>query len=309
MARQWNVGAVSAVTPLGGGSINGAYRVEAQAGCFHLRVYREAQRLTIEREHAAIAAALAAGISTPRPLPIRSGDTTIGQLGCAWAALFEWAPGAVIAREALTALDAERLGGFLADLHARLPQTVAFEVPRVDSSRGGGTRERLERIEQAILKLPHPDEADGWALERTRQRLALLRSSPQPMFLSAFPFRFLHGDFHDGNVFFEDGQPVSVIDWELCRLAPRAWEVARVLDYSLRLHPALSRAFLAGYRHVLPLDAAELLDGVRLYAQLQEGNVWVFESVYLEHNPGPKVFIRPPPYLPFAQAWRESGLD
>ncbi|MFC6666916.1 phosphotransferase [Deinococcus radiopugnans] len=135
MARQWNVGAVSAVTPLGGGSINGAHRVEAQAGCFHLRVYREAQRLSIEREHAVIAAALAAGSSTPRPVPLKNGGT-IGQLGCAWAALFERAPGAVIAREALTALDVERLGGFLADLHARLPQTVAFEVPRVGTSRG-----------------------------------------------------------------------------------------------------------------------------------------------------------------------------
>lgn len=92
MARQWDVGEISSITPLGGGSINGAYRVEAQAGCFHLRVYREAQRLTIEREHAAIAAALAAEISTPRPLPVRSGDTTIGQLGCAWAALFSGRP-------------------------------------------------------------------------------------------------------------------------------------------------------------------------------------------------------------------------
>lgn len=102
---------------------------------------------------------------------------------------------------------------------------------------------------------------------------------------------------------------MSVIDWELCRLAPRAWEVVRVLDYSLRLHPVLSRAFLAGYRHVLPLGTAELLDGVRLYAQLQEGNVWVFESVYINDNPGPKAFIRPPPYLPFAQAWRAAGLN
>ena len=71
--------------------------------------------------------------------------------------------------------------------------------------------------------------------------------------------------------------------------------MVRFLDYSLRLHPALSRAFLAGYRHVLPLDAAEVLDSVRLYAQLQEGNVWTYESVYLEHNPGPKIlFVRRP---------------
>ncbi|CAM3816790.1 phosphotransferase enzyme family protein [Deinococcus frigens] len=307
VARQWDVGRVWSITPLGGGSINGAFRVKAGAGSFHLRVYRDAQRQTIEREHAAIAVALAGSVSTPRPVPLRAcGTGGIGQLGSAWAALFERAPGAVIAREALTEADVRHMGGFLADLHTRLPQKVNFEAPRVGSS--GRTRERLERVEQAIVNLPRPDETDGWALERTRQRLALLRTSPQAPFVSAAPFRFLHGDFHGGNVFFVDGQPASIIDWEQTRLAPRAWEVVRFLDYSLRLRPDLSRAFLAGYRQILPLGAAELLDGVHLYAHLQESNVWVFESVYTDNNPGPKVFIRPPPYVPFARAWREADL-
>ncbi len=308
VTRQWDVGEIDSITPLGGGSINGAYRVEAGAGSFHLRVYRDRQRLPIDREHAAIAVALASGVATPRPVPLRDGST-IGQLDSAWATLFELTSGAVIARENLNEPEVRKLGGFLAELHARLPQTVDFNVPRVGESRGGATVDRLERIERAILNLPRPDEADGWVLERTRQRLALLRTSPQPSFVSAFPFRFLHGDFHNGNVFFAGGQPVSIIDWELCRLAPRVWEVVRFLDYSLRLCPDLSRAFLSGYRHISPLSVEELLDGVQLYAHLQQGNVWVFESVYIDNNPGPKVFIRPPPYVPFGQAWREAELD
>lgn len=82
----------------------------------------------------------------------------------------------------------------------------------------------------------------------------------------------------------------------------------RCLHLSLRLAPALDVPFLAAYRARLLLPAGELADGAALYALVQERNVWTYESVYLEGNPGPRVFIRPPPYVPFGRAWAELGL-
>lgn len=119
-----------------------------------------------------------------------------------------------------------------------------------------------------------------------------------------FPFRFLHGDYHDGNVFFLRVQPTSIIDWEQTRRGPRAWEIVRTLDLSLGLQSDLCQAFLSAYRAASPLPCKEPEEGARFYATLQDRNVWTYESVYLTGNPGPRRFIRPPPYVPFLTRWQ-----
>ncbi|SMB90808.1 hypothetical protein [Deinococcus hopiensis] len=44
-----------------------------------------------------------------------------------------------------------------------------------------------------------------------------------------------------------------------------------------------------------------------MYAATQAHNVWTYEGVSLEGDPGPRAFIRPPPYVPFGVVW--AGLD
>ena len=175
VAAVWPVGPVAALTPLGGGSINAAWRVQAASGAFHLRVYRDPRRERAEVEHHAVRLARTCGVPTPDVLVTRAGST-LARLGDRWAALFEMAPGATVPRPALTPEHAAGLGALLADLHAHLPDTVPFEVPPLAPPTDVPTTlERLQVIEAAILALPHPDATDGWALERTRQRLAHLR--------------------------------------------------------------------------------------------------------------------------------------
>lgn len=304
IAQLWNLGQVTSLTALAGGSINGAYRVQSESGTFHLRVYRDRDARRAELELAAIQVALQAGVPTPRP-QASVGGGLLAQLEGQWAALFALAPGAPIPRDLLTAGDAASLGAFLAALHQQLPEKVRFEVPAVRSASVEGT---LARLESVILALPERDELDSWALERTRQRLAHLRASPLPDQPPAYPSRFLHGDYHDGNVFFSAGQAVALTDWEQTRLAPRAWEVVRLLHFSFGLRPELCLGCLKAYRDVSPLSAEELQDGARFYALTQERNVWVYESVYLYGNTAPRAFIHPPPYVPFQVQWAEAGL-
>ncbi|MFD1730046.1 phosphotransferase enzyme family protein [Deinococcus malanensis] len=205
----WSVGPVRQITAVCGGSINGAYRVQTRDGTYHLRVYRTPDRTQIDREHAAIAVALASGVPTPALLPAHDGNTVARLHGTgadgAWAALFAQAAGAPIPRSALCMKTASALGAFLAQVHSRLPAEVPFAVPVLCASSVEHTAQRLERIEQAILSLPVLEEIDRWALTRTRQRLAHLRSVPLRDVVPSFPFRFLHGDYHDGNVFFRTG--------------------------------------------------------------------------------------------------------
>ncbi len=306
---RWPVGSVGSVTPLGGGSVNAAYRVQAQAGVFHLRVYRDPRLDRARREHAAVGVARAAGIPTPRVLPTHSGDT-VTDLNGHWAALFEVAPGAPIPRATLTSTHAAALGAFLADLHARLPRRVDFPVSVLGPpASAGATRQELRQVEAAIQALPHPDTVDSWALARTRERLAHLHSAPDDTPVADhLPRRFLHGDYHDGNVFFLGERPAAIIDWEQPRLAPRAWEIVRALHFCFALDTVLGTAFLRAYRAHQLLAADELRAGAELYGALQERNVWTYRSVYLEGNPAPRAFIRPPPYRPFPALWQEAGL-
>ncbi|WP_221088217.1 phosphotransferase enzyme family protein [Deinococcus aquaedulcis] len=313
LAAHWSLGPGVQLRALAGGSINGAYRVQTRTGPFHLRVYRDPRPERAGREHHAIEVARAAGVPTPAPVPTRQGGT-LARLALGWAALFEWAPGEPVPRAALTPAHAAALGEFLARLHAQLPATVAFEVPPLaPPAPVARALERLEAVRAAILARPTPDEVDRWALVRTEQRLTHLRTGPRPDPAPAdtgpaLPSRFLHGDYHDGNVFFQAGQPAALIDWEQTRLAPRAWEIVRALHLSLGLQADLGRSFLAGYRTRQPLPHEELQAGADLYATLQERNVWTLESVYLHGNPGPRRFVRPPPYVPFGTAWAAAGL-
>lgn len=289
--------------------MNAAHRVQAQAGAFHLRVYRDPRLDRARREHAAVQVARAAGIPTPDLRPAHSGDT-VTDLNGRWAALFEVAPGAPIPRANLTPGHAGSLGAFLADLHARLPRRVDFPVSVLGPPASAeATVHELRQVEAAILALPHPDQVDGWALARTRQRLTHLRSAPDdPPVADHLPRRFLHGDYHDGNVFFLGERPAAIIDWEQPRLAPRAWEIVRALHFCFALDTVLGSAFLRAYRAHQPLPARELRAGAELYGALQERNVWTYRSVYLEGNPAPRAFIRPPPYRPFPALWQEAGL-
>lgn len=307
VSSHWPVGEVRTIRALGGGSINAAFRVETSSVQYHLRVYRSPDRTRAEREHAAIAVAAARGVPTPKPLRTHERQTLVG-LGSQWAALFPVAPGQPVPRPVLTPGHAGELGRFLAELHARLPENVPFDVQGMTLAPVSMTLDRLKAIEQAILALPAPDEVDGWALERTRQRLSHLQTSPLPDELPDLPLRFLHGDYHDGNVFFVEGRAGAIIDWEQPRRAPRTWEIVRALHLSLHLRPELAGPFLHAYRERLSLPADELEAGAEYYGLLQERNVWTFQSVYLDGNPGPRAFIRPPPYRPFPLDWKESGL-
>ncbi|WP_157460431.1 phosphotransferase enzyme family protein [Deinococcus arboris] len=308
LAGVWPIGTVYRVTPLGGGSINGAFQVDAGADLFHLRVYRDPRRERAERELAAVQVARAAGVPTPAPVPTQRGGV-LARLGEDWAALFERAPGQPIPRADLNPQTAAALGAFLATVHDRLPPAVPLEVPLLAPPASvARTEERLNAVRAAILALPDLNTTDRWALTRLEQRLLHLRTAPLPDTVPDLPTRFLHGDYHDGNVLFSAGQPHALIDWEQTRLAPRAWELVRCLHLSLGLAPELCQAFLAAYRTRLPLSADEVQAGAALYATLQERNVWTLESVYLHGNPGPRAFIQPPPYVPFPVSWAQAEV-
>jgi len=86
----------------------------------------------------------------------------------------------------------------------------------------------------------------------------------------ALPRQVIHGDWHPGNMIFRDDKIVAVVDYDSCREAERAVDVANgLLHFSLLAgrHPNewpdhadedRLAAFAAGYRGVRPMNDAEL---------------------------------------------------
>jgi len=101
----------------------------------------------------------------------------------------------------------------------------------------------------------------------------------------------IHGDYHDGNVFFDKGGSViNVFDFEKICIAPYSFEVIRSLQYSYCVgynrqgSEERVEAFLSGYRTERLISSSELSQGVELFYQREIHGLWVEKEHYLKDN-------------------------
>ncbi|HEY7833242.1 MAG TPA: phosphotransferase [Ktedonobacterales bacterium] len=300
----WRLGAVRRARVPRQGVVHRTLLLDCDAGRFALRAYRHADLARVEREHALIAAVAVRGIPAVRPVPLPEGGTVLAREGRFYA-LFPFALGRQIARARLGPRALAAMGGFLARLHHALAECqVEGMRPRAMDLDAGRTLAGIARLLAVIRARPDGDALD--ALERlTRQRAEVecaAGASAAP--LNALPFQVIHGDYQEENLFFSDGSVSAIIDWDQAYLAPRAWEVVRVLDLVCRLDPARCRAFLAGYRAGHTLPAGDLDLAAAWYGSMRLHDLWLYTSYYLEGNERVARFIAPGPYVPFGARWR-----
>lgn len=181
--------------------------------------------------------------------------------------------GSSLPPHAPTPTQCRRLGDLLGRLHQRLremPTTAEAPRQRVPT-------EPVTGICDALAAHDRP----GCPHRSVRQVLAVKLRRAQALrvgdliVLRALPVTLVHGDFHSGNVFTDDGRVSAVLDFDLARLAPPAYEVVRALLYCT--HPAgLASvyaprviAFLSGYLAAAPLSRHELETMADLYETTQ----------------------------------------
>jgi Ser/Thr protein kinase RdoA (MazF antagonist) len=172
-----------------------------------------------------------------------------------------------------TPAQCRRLGDVLGRLHQRLQEMpLPAETPRqrVPADLTAGLR-------AAAAAHEHP----GCRHRSARQALAVKLRRAQALraaelaVLRELPVALVHGDFHPGNILGVDGRVSGVLDFDLVRLAPPAYELARALIYCT--HPAGAAsvyaprvtAFLTGYLTVVPLSRHELATMAELYETTQ----------------------------------------
>ncbi|MGN6810656.1 MAG: phosphotransferase [Thermomicrobiales bacterium] len=302
----WNIGPLRACTIPESGTLNDTLLVTAERSRFVLRGYRRhGERAAVAREHAVIAHARARGVPAVAPLPLPNGDTILERDGRCYA-LFPFAPGYQVRRAALGPAEAAAMGACLSHLHQALrdfPQ-AGLERQTVTANRDQ-TLAGVEQLLAIIARQPTKDATDLAAQDRLISRRDWLSRQPPTIErdLTTLDPQTIHGDYHEANLFFADGQVCAIIDWERVRVAPHAMEAVRTLDLAFGLVPALCRAFVTAYRTVAPLPLAELDAAADAYGLMRAYDLWVFTEVYLEGNDRVRQFISPGRYQPFAARW------
>lgn len=307
----WPIGPVLGTSEAEGGTVHRTLLIEAETGRYALRCYRHRERGAVEREHALIAFARARAVPAVAPLPTPGGETVVERDG-RFVALFPQAPGRQLRTDELRPPLAAAMGRALARLHQALrglPHDAvalrSFEVSRQ------AALETIDRITVAVRDHPALSADDQHALGRLLgQRTYIERATPaRPGTLLELPLQPIHGDYLPGNLFFSADEVVAIIDWDQAYLAPRAWEVIRTLDLAFGFAGKSSRAFLEGYRSVLPLHTEELDTAAVWYSHLRAHDLWIYEAVYLDGNERVRRLIPPGPFVPLIERWAMSDLS
>jgi homoserine kinase type II len=242
-------------------------------------------------------------------VPSVGGATVVEVDGELWS-VQEWAAGNQTPRADVEPWQAAAMGRMLARIHdafAGVPfdEGESVEVVAADPA---GTLGRISELLAVIDGWPEP----GVVERRARRFLAGLaeahragRDAVAPPPLDARDVQLVHGDYHDGNVFFSGGEVSAVIDWERCRPWWPAMEVVRCLALSFDLEPARCRALVDAYGELRPATVEQLDAAAAVYGYERAHDLWLFRAIYLEGNDRARVFVSPKPYVPFADRWAD----
>jgi homoserine kinase type II len=211
-----------------------------------------------------------------------------------------------VSRHELTEGHIAAMGEFLARIHIALNQYPPDQAHRRSLGYDrDATLLGIERLLDLIHTRPFLDDIDRVAIDRLLSRRTWLHThdADKPPDLRVLEQQVIHGDYHEGNLFWEGMQVSAVIDWEQPYKAPRAWEVARTIHLVLNFEPAAARIFLERYRSVLPLPLQVLDQAVTAYGLMRAHDLWIYEAYYLEGNRRVSQYIKPGPFVPLTEQW------
>ena len=299
----WHLEPVRHIAPTALGTMNETFVVTTASRRLVLRRHRRRDRHAVAREHEVIGHARRGGIPSPAVIPAPGGAPLVEHAG-RWYSLFAFAPGHQVTRDELTVDHARSMGGMLARLHVALAD-CAFppSAPPAPPTRAE-TLGRLQELITEIERWEPAGEQEEWALQRLRTRERWLRSNDVP--IPPGPpgsVQMVHGDYQESNLFFADGEVVAVIDWDKAGPAAPADEIVRAMYLALHLQAARCAAFLAGYRTVRDVPTAALDAAAAWYGVRQAHSLWLYETIYRQHETRARQFLRPGHFVPFTEKW------
>lgn len=306
---RWGIQSVVAASIPSMGVVNRTVLIQTEHNGYALRVYApQKSREAIELEHRVMSHAWFRGVPAILPLPLPVGGYYLEHEGFFYA-LFPQAMGNQVAREDLQPTHLITMGRSLALLNTALADFPPEGLPQRNFAKTvPETIATIDRLLAVIALWPTPSaQEDNAIMCLEQQREYLRRRSPQ-FSPGGIAFQPTHGDFHEGNIFFQEDRIVGIIDWDQVRMGAKAWEAIRYANF-LYLHhpPSLIRLFLESFFQHSDLSLDEFERTVQLYSAHHAHDIWAMQAYYLESNEKAAVFISPL-FVPFEERWRKIGF-
>lgn len=306
----WGMPPIETIERATSGVMNETFIVTTQDAPVVLRRHRRPQRALVQLEHEVIAHARERGVPAPAAIPAMSGDVIIDRDGVFYS-LFAFARGQQVTKDEVTEPAARSMGETLGRIQDALADFSGPEpAPTAPPQSSGDLVKAIESLLQRIERIPDPSEQDRWAQEHLESKLRWLEeAAPAVRREVRGAVQMVHGDYQETNLFFEGDRVVDVIDWDKAEVRWPVDEVVRTLDLSLRLEPALSAAFLDGYRSVRNLTREDLDLAANNYGFSQVHDHWLFAGIYVRSDDRLRIFLEPGPFVPFSDRWSQLRAD
>ncbi|WP_322756471.1 aminoglycoside phosphotransferase family protein [Frankia sp. Cas3] len=221
--------AAGRVTPLFGGYGGETFRVTTQVGELVVKVRSDVRPLAVTRT--------ASHLLSGRGLPHQDVVVPPTWTPAGWLIAVRWIDGHDLSHEPISGWSTEqatRLGG---DLGAWLSRMHSIRAPGRDWL---GMADR-----RFTAKLRH-GAARGHLATGLVVQLEDFWQRVRPA-LDGAPVALVHRDLWAGNVVVRDGLFAAVIDLEKARLADPLYDMVKITELVLRLHPVLGAAFREAY--------------------------------------------------------------
>ncbi|MFJ8661852.1 phosphotransferase [Streptomyces sp. NPDC093795] len=293
LIKDFDLGDVVDWRHLADGLMNMNWQLNTSRGTFALKRVTDVPLDRLRRNFAVLPTLAEAGIPVIVPVVVSSGGVVV-EVGGSGYCLFPWAQGAHVRGVDLPLAQVRRLGAVLAKLHLALRHAAETGVfPAVPDSLTADVvtperaSEKADRLATAARAHGSGDSFDAAALDALAKRRVLLAKyaalRPEGD-VPAGPYGWTHGDFQYRNLLWADGDLTAVLDWDRLGVRPYAEEVVRTAQVQFGVEGVFDlervAAFVSGYRSVIPLEPAALLDAARRLWWKRMTDFWQLEFHY-----------------------------
>jgi homoserine kinase type II len=297
IADAFDLGAIRSATYLPHGLMNRNWQLTTSTGRYALKHLRDAPVPTARRNLRVLAALHERGVPVCPPLLTRHGDPVV-EVGSGAYCVLPWLDGGHPAGPDLTQAQAGQLGVVVGQIHRelnRLPPTCGLpaitDAPTARVVQPDQAIAEARRFQSAAAAVGGP--FDAVVIHLLDQRIALIdkHAAARPTDSQPEgPYGWTHGDLQYRNIIWTGATIGAVIDWDRIRIRPFAEEIARTATIQFGTPDGLDldrvAAFIAGYRTIIPIDAAALADGLHRLWWKRMSDLWHLVFHYNRHDHG-----------------------
>ncbi len=286
LAEAFGLGEVQRAAFLAEGIMNRNWRLETAAGPYALKLLCDVPADVARRNADVLTGVAAAGLPVCSPVRTRDGQSVL-QLGSRNYLVSPWATGSHREGTELALAEVESFGALVAAIHDALHSQSGMTLPPADRrpwakvTNPEAAIAKADRLLASIASIGDPTAFDDLARDLLEERKILIdkhRMGAPAAVEAPGPFGWTHGDLQYRNILREGGAVTAVLDWDRIAVKPLGEEVARTAQVQFGgEHGSLDlervAAFVAGYRTVRTLPAADLADAVDRRSTVVEAHV------------------------------------